>query len=153
MHHILLFIANLLPLAFIILLIRYFFWPMFNKEAFFPAKGEIKKILANALILKNLGMNTEDYYYDSASLYQQREGETLCKVPLENIIRIKVSGARVSNRRVWLVCYVTRPYKTEKAFRFLNNYTLFNRDFAGFLAAVRAANPAANVQEMTLGRV
>lgn len=98
-------------------------------------------------------MNTEDYYYDSDFLYQQREGETLCKVPLENIIRIKVSGTEVSNRRVWRVRYVSGPYKTEREFSVLNNYTLFNRDFAGFLAAVREANPAAEVQEMTFGRL
>jgi len=113
----------------------------------------MKKISANTPILKKLGMNTEDYYYDCDFLYQQREGETLCKVPLKNIIRIKVSGTEVSNRRVWLVRYVTGSYSTEREFRVLNNYTLFNREFVGFLAAVKEANPAAEVQEMTLARL
>ncbi|WP_370422286.1 hypothetical protein AB9Q29_018935 [Pantoea vagans] len=153
MHDISAILSTLLTLVFVIWIIRCFFWPLINKESFFPSKGEMKKISANTPILKKLGMNTEDYYYDSDFLYQQRQGETLCKVPLENIIRIKVTGTEVSSRRVWLVRYVTGSYRTEKEFRVLNNYTLFNRDFASFLAAVREANPAAEVQKMTLWRV
>ncbi|MGY3113667.1 hypothetical protein ACVWYV_001898 [Pantoea eucalypti] len=153
MHEIFSFIVPLLSLAFFILLIWSFFRRLPLKKGPPPSPGEMKKISANTPILKKLGMNTEDYYYDSAFLYQLREGETLCKVPLGNIIRIKVTGTEVSNRRVWLVRYVTGSYRTEREFRVLNNYTLFNRDFAGFLAAVRDANPAAEVQEMTLGRL
>ncbi|MEN4642705.1 hypothetical protein ABEG74_00300 [Pantoea agglomerans] len=153
MHQIFSFIISLLSLVFIILLIWSFFRPLPLKKWPPPSPGEMKKISANTPILKKLGMNTEDYYYDSDFLYQQRDGETLCKVPLENIIRIKVTGTEVSSRRVWLVRYVTGAYKTEREFRVLNNYTLFNRDFAGFLAAVKAANPEAEVQEMTLGRL
>lgn len=52
-----------------------------------------------------------------------------------------------------LAFIITGPYKTEREFSVLNNYSLFNRNFAGFLAAVRVANPAAEVQEMTLGRL
>jgi hypothetical protein len=153
MHQIFSFIISLLSLVFIILLIWSFFRPLPLKKWPSPSPREMKKISANTPILKKLGMNTEDYYYDSDFLYQQRDGETLCKVPLENIIRIKVSGTEVSSRRVWLVRYVTGSYSTEREFRVLNNYTLFNRDFAGFLAAVKEANPAAEVQEMTLGRL
>lgn len=153
MHQIFSFIVSLLPLALIILFIRYCFRPLPLKKGLPPSPGEMKKISANTPILKKLGMNTEDYYYDSDFLYQQRDGEILCKVPLENIIRIKVTGTKVSNRRVWLVRYVTGSYRTERELRVLNNYSLFNRDFAGFLAAVREANPAAEVQEMTLGRL
>ncbi|KPA05329.1 hypothetical protein [Pantoea agglomerans] len=153
MHQIFSFIVSLLPLALIILFIWYCFRPLPLKKGLPPSPGLMKKISANTPILKKLGMNTEDYYYDSGFLYQQRDGETLCKVPLENIIRIKVTGTEVSNRRVWLVRYVTGSYRTEREFRVLNNYTLFNRDFAGFLAAVREANPTAEVQEMTLGRL
>lgn len=151
MHQIFSFIVSLLPLALIILFIWYCFKPLPLKKGLPLSPGVMKKISANTPILKKLGINTEDYYYDSGFLYQQRDGETLCKVPLENIIRIKVTGTEVSNRRVWLVRYVTGSYRTEREFRVLNNYTLFNRDFAGFLAAVREANPAAEVQEMTLG--
>lgn len=153
MHQIFPFIISLLSLAFFVLLIWSFFRPLPRKNGPLPSSGEMKKISANTPILKKLGMNTEDYYYDSDFLYQQRDGETFCKVPLENIIRIKVSGTEVSSRRVWLVRYVTGSYRTEREFRVLNNYTLFNRDFAGFLAAVKEANPAAEVQEMTLGRL
>ena len=153
MHQIFSFIISLLSLVFIILLIWSFFRPLPLKKWPPPSPREMKKISANTPILKKMGMNTEDYYYDSDFLYQQRDGETLCKVPLENIIRIKVTGTEVSSRRVWLVRYVTGSYSTEREFRVLNNYTLFNRDFAGFLAAVKEANPAAEVQEMTLGRL
>jgi len=153
MHQIFSFIVSLSPLALIILFVWYCFRPLPLKKGLPPSPGVMKKISANTPILKKLGMNTEDYYYDSGFLYQQRDGETLCKVPLENIIRIKVTGTKVSNRRVWLVRYVTGSYRTEREFRVLNNYSLFNRDFAGFLAAVREANPAAEVQEMTLGRL
>ncbi|MGC0942473.1 hypothetical protein WKH32_21440 [Pantoea agglomerans] len=153
MHQIFSFIVSLLPLALIILFIWYCFRPLPLKKGLPPSPDLMKKISANTPILKKLGMNTEDYYYDSGFLYQQRDGETLCKVPLENIIRIKVTGTEVSNRRVWLVRYVTGSYRTKREFRVLNNYTLFNRDFAGFLAAVREANPTAEVQEMTLGRL
>ena len=153
MHQFVYFIFSLLSLVLLIFLIWYFFKPFPLKKGLPPSPGEMKKISANTPILKKLGMNTEDYYYDCDFLYQHREGETICKVPLKNIIRIKVTGTEVSNRRVWLVRYVTGSYSTEREFRVLNNYTLINRDFVGFLAAVKEANPAAEVQEMTLGRL
>lgn len=153
MHQLSSLIQTLLPLPFIFLLIKYFFLPIFKRDDFFAAKGELKKISTSTPILKKLGMNTEDYYYDRSCLYQKRDGETLCKVPLENIIRVKVSHTVVNGRRVWLVRYVGAPYKTERELRILNNYSVFNKDFAGFLAAVRAANPLADVQEMNFFRL
>lgn len=144
---------NLLVLPFVLLLIKYFFLPIFIRDDFFSSKDEMKKISITTPILKSLGMNTEDYYYDHSFLYQKRDGETLCKVPLENIIRVKPSHTVVSNRRVWLVRYAAAPYKTERELRILNNYSVFNKDFAGFLTAVKTANPAADVQEMNIFRL
>lgn len=83
MHQIFSIIISLLSLAFFILLIWSFFRPLPLKKGLPPSPGEMKKISANTPTLKKLGMNTEDYYYDSDFLYQQRDGETLCKVPLE----------------------------------------------------------------------
>lgn len=153
MDHIFSFITALLPLAVLILLVKYVLLPGFKRDDFFAAKGEIKKISLSTPLLKRLGINTEDYYYDSAFLYQKRGGEALDKIPLENIILVKVSGTAINNRRMWRVRYLIKPYQTAKELRFLNNYTVFNRDFAGFLAAVQAANPDADVQKMTIWRV
>ena len=40
--------------------------------------------------------------------------------------------------------------ETEKEMRFVHNFTLFNRSFAGFLSAVKSANPSAEVNDATL---
>lgn len=153
MEHNFSFVIGLLPLVALILLMKYFVLPRGKKNDSFVATGEIKRISLHTPFLKRMGVNREDYYYDGSFLYQQRDGETLGKIPLENIIRVKVSGTTINNRRMWSVRYLDNPYQTEKELRFLNNYTLFNKDFAGFLAAVEAANPDAEVQKLTMWRM
>ncbi|WP_432413417.1 hypothetical protein [Pantoea allii] len=59
------FLSFVLPLALVILLIKYFFLPMFMRDDFFAAKGELKKISIDTPLLKRLGMNMADYYYDA----------------------------------------------------------------------------------------
>ncbi|MCX8959586.1 hypothetical protein EHW64_20610 [Erwinia psidii] len=116
-------------------------------------KGNVRKISANTPILRKLGMNLEDYFFDDLFLYQIRNGETINKVPLEKIISIKLTGTVIANRRVWLVVCHSEPDRTESAFRIVNNYTVFNRDFAAFLDRVRTANPSARVQKITFFRI
>ncbi|WP_254877212.1 hypothetical protein [Pantoea ananatis] len=140
----------ILPLALIILLIKYFFLPMFKRDDFFSAKGKLKKISIDTPLLNRLGMNTEDYYYDADFLYQKRKEDILNKIALGQIIQVRPTGTQISNRRVWQVRYLTGASRTEKTVSILNNYSLFNQDFAGFLSAVRAANPQAEVEKMTI---
>ncbi|WP_332461600.1 hypothetical protein [Pantoea stewartii] len=131
----------------IILLIKYFFLPMFKRDDFFAAKGELKKISSDTPLLEHLGMNTEDYYYDADFLYQKRKEDILNKVALGQLIQVKPTRTQISDRRVWQVRYRTVASQTEKTVSILNNYSLFNQDFAGFLSAVRAANPEAEVKK------
>ncbi|MCW1831577.1 hypothetical protein OLZ33_06095 [Pantoea ananatis] len=140
----------ILPLALIILLIKYFFLPMFKRDDFFSAKGKLKKISIDTPLLNRLGMNTEDYYYDADFLYQKRKEDILNKIALGQIIQVRPTGTQISNRRVWQVRYLTGASRTEKTVSILNNYSLFNQDFADFLSAVRAANPQAEVEKMTI---
>ncbi|MBA4820782.1 hypothetical protein H2241_07240 [Pantoea ananatis] len=144
------FLSLILPLALIILLIKYFFLPMFKRDDFFSAKGKLKKISIDTPLLNRLGMNTEDYYYDADFLYQKRKEDILNKIALGQIIQVRPTGTQISNRRVWQVRYLTGASRTEKTVSILNNYSLFNQDFAGFLSAVRAANPQAEVEKMTI---
>lgn len=144
------FLSLILPLALIILLIKYFFLPMFKRDDFFSAKGKLKKISIDTQLLNRLGMNTEDYYYDADFLYQKRKEDILNKIALGQIIQVRPTGTQISNRRVWQVRYLTGASRTEKTVSILNNYSLFNQDFVGFLSAVRAANPQAEVEKMTI---
>lgn len=147
------FLSLILPLALIILLIKYFFLPMFKRDDFFAAKGELKKISIDTPLLNRLGMNTEDYYYDAKFLYQKRKEDILNKIALGQIIQVRPTGTQINNRRVWQVRYLTGASRTEKTVSILNNYSLFNQDFAGFLSAVRLANPEAEVKKMTIWRI
>ncbi len=73
------FLSLSLTLAFIILLIKYFFLPLFKRDDFFAVKGELKKISIDTPLLKRLGMNTEDYYYEANFLYQKRKEDIFNK--------------------------------------------------------------------------
>ncbi len=141
------FLSLSLTLAFIILLIKYFFLPMFKRDDFFAVKGELKKISIDTPLLKRLGVNTEDYYYEANFLYQKRKEDIFNKISLGQLIQVRPTGTQISNRRVWQVRYRTGASQTEKTVSILNNYSLFNQDFAGFLSAVRAANPEAEVKK------
>jgi len=147
------FLSLILPLALIILLIKYFFLPMFKRDDFFAAMGELKKISIDTPLLNRLGMNTEDYYYDADFLYQKRKEDILNKIALGQIIQVRSTGTKIGNRCVWQVRYLTGASRTEKTVSILNNYSLFNQDFDGFLSAVRVANPEAEVEKMTIWRI
>ncbi|WP_457196444.1 hypothetical protein [Pantoea ananatis] len=126
---------------------------MFKRDDFFAAKGELKKISIDTPLLNRLGINTEDYYYDADFLYQKRKEDILNKIALGQIIQVRPTGTKIGNRRVWQVRYLSGDSRTEKTVSILNNYSLFNQDFAGFLSAVRAANPQAEVEKMTIWRI
>ncbi len=126
---------------------------MFKRDDLFAAKGELKKISIDTPLLNRLGMNTEDYYYDADFLYQKRKEDMLNKIALGQIIQVRSTGTKIGNRCVWQVRYLTGVSRTEKTVSILNNYSLFNQDFAGFLSAVRAANPEAEVEKMTIWRI
>ncbi|MGG6102188.1 hypothetical protein [Pantoea allii] len=123
--------------------------PFLAPNDFFAAKSELKKISIDTPLLKRLGMNMEDYYYDAEFLYQKRKEDILNTISLGQIIQVRSTGTMIGNRRVWQVRYLTGASRTEKTVSILNNYSLFNQDFAGFLSAVRAANPEAEVEKMT----
>ncbi|MCV3297533.1 hypothetical protein [Pantoea ananatis] len=129
---------------------KVFFLPMFKRDDFFAAKGELKKISIDTPLLNRLGMNTEDYYYDADFLYQKRKEDMLNKIALGQIIQVRSTGTKIGNRCVWQVRYLMGASRTEKTVSILNNYSLFNQDFAGFLSAVRVANPEAEVEKMTI---
>jgi len=121
------FLSFVLPLALVILLIKYFFLPMFKRDDFFAAKGELKKISIDTPLLKRLGMNMEDYYYDAEFLYQKRKEDILNTISLGQIIQVRSTGTMISNRRVWQVRYLTGASRTEKTVSILHNYSVFRR--------------------------
>ncbi|PWC10136.1 hypothetical protein [Brenneria corticis] len=107
----------------------------------------MKKISQNSFILRKLGIDREDYYYDCFYFYQIREKHTN-KIPLTKIIRVKPDIIKINGRRRWSVRYIAND--AEKEVTFVHNFTLFNRNFAGFLSAVKEANPNAEVKELTI---
>lgn len=147
------FLSLIIPLVLVLLLIRYFFLPIFKRDDFFSSKHELKRISLYTPLLKRLGMNTEDYYYDAGFLYQKRKEDILNKIALGQIIQVRPTGTKIGNRRVWQVRYLTGASCTEKTVNILHNYSLLNRDFAGFLRAVQAASPEAEVKKMKIWRI
>lgn len=138
---------HLLPLVPIVLLITLFFYRFSYKKGNKFNNEEMKKISEDSCILRFFGFNREDYFYDELYFYQCRENNTK-KIPLSCIIRVKPELIKIINRRVWSVRYIIDG--TEKEMRFVHNFTLFNRNFAGFLFAVKSANPNAEVKDATL---
>lgn len=122
-----------------------FIYCIIDKGAFSCSKEKIKRISAKAPILRIFSVCRVDYYYDEEFLYQMKKKEIIDKVPLKNIVKVKKTTTKLNNSWVWAVRYATGDYRGEKEFRFLNNVTLFNRDFLGFVEAVKAANPAVEI--------
>ena len=122
-----------------------FIYCVVDKGAFSPSKDKIKRISAKAPILRIFSVCRVDYYYDEEFLYQMNKKEIINKVPLKNVVKIKKTTTKLNDSWVWAVRYATGTYQGEKEFRFLNNVTLFNHDFLGFVEAVKAANPAAEI--------
>lgn len=131
---------------FFFFLVRLFYRIRDKKES--TANDEtMKKISQSSFILKKLGINREDYYYDRFYFYQVREQYTN-KIPLSKIIRVSPDIIKINGRRKWSVRYIA--HDAEKEVTFVHNFTLFNRNFAGFLSAVKEANPNADVKVLTI---
>lgn len=87
-----------------------------------------------------------DYYFDEGYFYEVQL-DVKKSVPLSAITKIERDNIKVNNRSFWIVTYMTDGQMKQARFR--HNYTLFNTDFADFLEAVKRANPAASVRELT----
>jgi len=87
-----------------------------------------------------------DYYFDEEYFYEIQL-DVKKSVPLSAITKIERDNIKVNNRSFWIVTYMTDGQMKQARFR--HNYTLFNTDFADFLEAVKRANPAASVRELT----
>lgn len=107
--------------------------------------GEPLQISQNAWLLEKLGIRRERFFFDADYLYQRRKQETK-KIPLSAIVRIKATSVQIGERHVWAVRY--REDHHEQEVRFVHNASLFNANFASFLAAVREASPAADIEEI-----
>ncbi|WP_426446414.1 hypothetical protein [Siccibacter colletis] len=121
-----------------------------QRTAQVEASGRKKKISTVSTMLRIFGSSRSyaaDYYFDDLNFYQIREtGETT--VPLAAITAVVRESTQINNRSVWSVSWCIDG-DTHQA-RFLHNFTFFNRNFSEFLAAVRRANPNAQVRKLTL---
>ena len=145
MHHFYTVLEALFKTAFALAFLAGFICCIIDRGAFSPSKEKIKRISAKAPILRLFSVCRVDYYYDDEFLYQMKKKEIINQIPLKDIVKIKRTTTKLNNSWVWAVRYATGTYQGEKEFRFLNNVTLFNRDFLGFVDAVKAANPAAEI--------
>ncbi|MEC5341107.1 hypothetical protein ABRZ24_00590 [Brenneria populi] len=135
------------PILFILLIRRLFYRLRDKKEPGDANDGSMKKISVNSFFLRLFGASREDYYYDYFYFYQVREGKNH-KIPLSDIISVKPKAIKINNRSVWAVRYLV--HGLEKEIAFVHNFSFFNRNFAGFLSAVKSANPDADVKDLTL---
>ncbi|KHN49797.1 hypothetical protein [Pectobacterium fontis] len=132
------FLRIILPLIPLLILLRLFFYRFRDKKGTNSSDGTMRKISLDSFLLKKLGINNEDYYYDSSYLYQVN-GEYTQKIPLSDIVKVSSGTTTINNRRMWSVKY--RQQGGEKQVQFIHNFTFFNRNFIGFLSAVKSANP------------
>ncbi|WP_075192654.1 hypothetical protein [Cronobacter muytjensii] len=134
----------LLPVIFIFLG-RWFLNWMRQAKNIVPADNGMMKISCNPSIFARFAKK-EAYFYDSEYLYQVKNGIT-AKVHFSDILQIKPGFTTLNNRRKWSVIYLNHGQKKE--FQFYHNITFFNHNFAGFLLAVKEANPAADVKALS----
>ncbi|MEC5319712.1 hypothetical protein VSX61_12330 [Brenneria populi subsp. brevivirga] len=130
------------PILLILLIRRIFYRLRDKKESADANDGAMKKISVNSFFLRLFGASREDYYF-----YQVREGKNH-KIPFSDIISVKPKAIKINNRSVWAVRYLV--HGLEKEIAFVHNLSFFNRNFSGFLSAVKSANPDADIKDLTL---
>ena len=105
----------------------------------------MKKISCNPSLFSRSSYQA-DYYYDSYYLYEIKDNITN-KIHLPEIIEIRPGYTKINNRRNWSVTYCKNGQK--RKVQFFHNLTLFNHNFAVFLAIVKKANPEAKVKNLS----
>lgn len=138
-------LVAILPLVLFFIMIRAVFRWIRHPKRLIAEKNGMKKISSNPSIFGG-SLYKEHYYYDDQYLYKIKDDMTE-KIMLSEIINIKPGFTKVNNRRKWSVTYLRNG--SEKEVHFFHNLTLFNHNFSGFLAAVKHANPAAQVKEIS----
>lgn len=145
MREIMNFLWAVLPMIVFITLMIWFFRRLRHPKKIISESDGMRKISSSPSIFGG-SLSDAHYYYDDQFFYEIKNNVTR-KTPLVEIIRIKPGYTKINNRRNWCVTSLSNGLKKEV--NFFNNLTLFNHNFAGFLQAVKRANPGAEVTELS----
>ncbi|PWF21499.1 hypothetical protein [Corticimicrobacter populi] len=113
-----------------------------------PAAG-MRRISKKSWLLKFFDVSgyQAECYFDVRYFFIRDNG-ALKEIPLTSIRRVYRTSVKVSGRYMWAVVYAEGAQ--EHTVKFIHNFTVFNKDFLGFLSAVEKANPAAGVEKLTV---
>ncbi|MHA6307871.1 hypothetical protein ACX3SV_12355 [Hafnia paralvei] len=114
--------------------------------------SSVKLISEPSHFMKTVDGNSSylsNYYFDSQYFYGACDGANkqptvFIKIPLTDIVRVNQGTTKLGNRYNWYV--EAKPDCGVKPIYFFPNYTLFNKSFTEFLAAVKQVNPTAQVK-------
>lgn len=134
----------ILPILALFILIKLFTRSLRQPKRIISEDNGMKKISSNPSFFG--GSSRAEYYYDDSFLYEIKNNTTH-KVELSKIIAVKPGYTTVNNRRKWSVIYLNEGERRQ--LQFYHNLTLFNQNFAGFLATVARKNPDAHVKNLS----
>lgn len=134
----------ILPILTLFILIKLFSRTLRQPKRIISDANGMKKISSNPSFFG--GSSRAEYYYDDTFLYEIKRNTTH-KIELAKIIKVKPGYTTVNNRRKWSVIYLNE--EGERQLQFYHNLTIFNQNFAGFLATVKQVNPDADVKSLS----
>ncbi|WP_312691292.1 hypothetical protein [Kosakonia sp.] len=146
MHELVTFLLMVLPFILFIILIKWFSRMLHHPQKIIPEPNGMMKISSSPSYFGGSSSDA-DYYYDDHYFYEVKNNNPH-KIQLSQIIRVKPGFTKINNRRNWCVTYLIHNQKKEV--HFYSNLTLFNHNFAGFLLAVKKANPEAELKKLSL---
>jgi len=137
-------LLTILPITVLFILIKLFTRTLRQPKRIISEENGMKKISSNPSYFG--GSSRAEYYYDDSFLYEIKNNTTH-KVELSKIIAVKPGYTTINNRRKWTVIYLNKG--EQRQLQFYHNLTLFNQNFAGFLATVAQKNPDAEVKKLS----
>lgn len=116
--------------------------------------ADARQITSRPMLLgieKNF-INDEELYFDDGYLYAVNKMGQCAVFDLKNITDLRRTSIQISNRPVWQIIIVEDNGSIVN-FKFLHNYTIWNKDFADFHARVRHINPKSVKSQWSLWRM
>lgn len=84
----------------------------------------------------------EEFYFDNENFYAINKAGQKATFKLTDITEISKTGIQINNRRLWQV-KIRQADDSEVIFKFVHNYTLWNRNFLSFYEKVKRISPNA----------
>lgn len=93
--------------------------------------------------LENNLLSNEMFYFDATNFYainhkQQRKAV----FPITDIVELRRTSVTVRDKKVWQVIFHGTD-NNEIVFKFINNYSIINKEFPEFYKKIAQVNPAA----------